>query len=1033
MLEIESKNEKNKMSLSSLSIHRPVLSIVMSLTILLLGIIGFTYLGVREYPSIDPPIITVNVSYVGANADIIESQITEPLEENINGIAGIRSITSVSRDGRSSITVEFNVEVNLEDAANDVRDRVSRAVSNLPPDADPPVVTKADADASPIIFITLKSDTKNLLELSDIASNIFKERLQTISGVSQIQIWGEKKYSMRLWLDPYKMSSYKISPQDVRSALASENVELPSGKIEGANTELTIRTKGRLLTKEEFNNLIIREDRGQFIKLSDIGYAELGPENEYSILRRDGFPMVGVVLIPQPGSNHIDIADGAYERLEQIKKDIPSDIQIGIGFDTTRYIRNSISEVEETIFIAFGLVILIIFLFLRDWRTTLIPILAIPISLIGAFFIMYAANFTINVLTLLGIVLAIGLVVDDAIVVLENIYRKIEEGMDPVEAGIKGSAEIFFAIISTTVALAVVFLPIIFLQGLTGRLFREFGIVIAGAVIISAFVALTLTPMLSSRIIKRRAHHSKFYLLTEPFFVKLISSYERTLAAFLKKRWLGFVVITASLLLAVLILQFLPTELAPIEDRSALRISTTTMEGSSFQFTNEFMEKLYRGVNEKLPEKESIIMGVALGGGVATTNTGFLRVLLVDPDKRKRSQQKIYEDLMLQVNKFSDGRTFVIQDQTIGTQRGGLPVQYVVQAPTIEKLREIIPKFLDEARMNQTFGQIDVNLKFTKPELVLEIDRSKARELGVAVVDIAQTLQMALSGQRYGFFIMNGKQYQVIGQLTKEFRSKPLDLQSLYVKSRKDELIQLDNFISIKTQSTPPQLYRFNRYVSATFSASLAPGKTIGDGISAMDEIAKKVLDKSFATALTGVSKDFVESSSSLLFTFILALTLLYLILAAQFESFRDPFIIMFTVPLAIAGALISLFVFDQTMNIFSNIGLVMLIGLVTKNGILIVEFANQKKAQGLSVVDAVREAAVLRFRPILMTSLATILGTLPIALALGAGAESRVSMGISVIGGLTFSTILTLFVIPAVYTYFSEKSKSVSNVTEAE
>ncbi len=1021
------------MSLSSLSIHRPVLSIVMSLTIILLGVIGFTYLGVREFPSIDPPIITVGVSYTGANAEIIESQITEPLEENINGIAGIRSITSVSRDGRSQITVEFNVDVNLEDAANDVRDRVSRSVANLPPDADPPVVTKTDADANPIMYITLKSESKNLLELSDIASNIFKERLQTIPGVSQVFIFGEKRYSMRLWLDPYKMASFKVSPQEVRAALSSENVELPSGRIEGANTELTIRTRGRMATPKEFNDLIIREDRGQYIRLSDIGYAVLGPENEYSIIKINGIPMVSVVLLPQPGSNHIEIADECYRRLEHIKKDISSDIVSEIRLDGTKYIRRSISEVEETILIAFVLVILIIFLFLRDWRTTLIPILAIPISLIGVFFIMYFSNFTINVLTLLGIVLAIGLVVDDAIVVLENIYKKIEDGMDPVEAGVKGSAEIFFAIISTTVALAVVFLPIVFLQGLTGRLFREFGIVIAGSVIISAFVALTLTPMLSTRIIKRKAHHSRFYQLTEPFFVKFISSYEKILTSFLKKRWLGFVIMAVSVLITASILPLIPSELAPIEDRNEIRVNTTTPEGSSYNFTYNFVEKLNQEIEEKVPETESLLMGVAVGGGGSANNSGFIRISLVDPDKRLRTQQKIYEDLSKQVNKLSDGRTFVTQAQTIGTQRGGgLPVQYVVQAPTIEKLRDIIPKFLDEARKEATFAQVDVNLKFSKPELVLEIDRAKARELGVAVVDIAQTLQLAMSGQRYGFFIMNGKQYQIIGQLTKEFRSKPLDLQSLYVKSRKGELVQLDNFISIKTQSTPPQLYRFNRYVAATFSASLAPGKTIGNGITAMNAIASKVLDESFSTALTGASKDFVESSSSLLFTFLLALTLLYLILAAQFESFRDPFIIMFTVPLAIAGALLSLFVFGLTLNIFSEIGLVMLIGLVTKNGILIVEFANQKKAQGLPIMEAVRMAAVLRFRPILMTSLATILGTLPIALALGAGSESRVSMGIAVIGGLAFSTILTLFVIPAVYTYFSEKSKSVSNVTES-
>ncbi len=1023
------------MSLSSLSIRRPVLSIVMSLTIMLLGVIGYTYLGVREFPSIDPPIISVGVSYVGANADIIESQITEPLEENINGIPGIRSITSVSRDGRSNITVEFNVDVDMEDAANDVRDRVSRSISNLPPDANPPVVTKTDADANPIMYITLKSDTKNLLELSSFASNIYKERLQTIPGVSQVSIFGEKRYAMRIWLDPLKMAAFKVSPQEIRSALASENVELPSGKIEGATTELTIRTKGRMFTPLEFNNLIIKEDRGQFVRLSDIGYAELGPENEYSILKIDGIPMISVVLIPQPGSNHIEIADETYKRLEQIKKDIPEDITTEIRLDGTKYIRLSIKEVEETIIIAFILVILIIFLFLRDWRTTIIPILAIPISLIGAFFIMYFANFTINVLTLLGIVLAIGLVVDDAIVVLENIYKKIEDGMDPVEAGMKGSSEIFFAIISTTVALAVVFLPIIFLEGMTGRLFREFGIVIAGSVLISAFVALTLTPMLSSRIIKRKAHHSKFYVWSEPFFVAMISGYDKILASFLKRRWLGFVIMIVSIGLIVILMPLIPSELAPYEDRNEIRISTTTPEGSSYNFTYDFLERLNELIVKKAPETESLMMGVGMGGGGGATNSGFIRLSLVDPKNRNRSQQKLSEDLTREVNKLSDGRTFVTQAQTIGTQRGGggLPVQYVIQAPTLEKLREVIPQFLEEARKEEAFAQVDVNLKFSKPELVLEIDRAKARELGVAVVDIAQTLQFAFSGQRYGFFIMDGKQYQIIGQLEKEYRSKPVDLQTLYVKTRKGELIQLDNFITLKTQSTPPQLYRFNRYVSATFSASLSPGNTIGDGIKAMDKIADKVLDESFSTALTGTSKDFVESSSSLLFTFLLALVLLYLILAAQFESFRDPFIIMFTVPLAVSGAFISLFLFDKTMNIFSNIGLVMLIGIVTKNGILIVEFANQKKSQGIEIVQAVREAAVSRLRPILMTTLSTILGTAPIALALGAGAESRVSMGIAVIGGLLFSTLLTLFVIPSIYTYFSEKTKSVSNVTSEE
>ncbi|MCK9426256.1 MAG: efflux RND transporter permease subunit [Ignavibacteriaceae bacterium] len=1021
------------MSLSSLSIRRPVLAIVMSIVILLFGIIGYTYLGVREYPSIDPPIITVSTSYVGANADIIESQITEPLEEQINGIAGIRSLTSVSRDGRSQITVEFDISSDLETAANDVRDRVSVARSRLPQDVDPPTVEKADADAVPIVFLSVKSDKRTLLDLSNIAQNTFKERLQTIPGVSQINIWGEKRFSMRLWMDPTKLAAYNITPIDVRNALNRENIELPSGSIEGRNTELTVRTLGRLTSVDDFNDLIIKESASSIIRFRDIGNAQLYPENDKSILRRDGIPMVGIVLIPQPGANFIQIADEFYKRLDQLKKDLPEDLELGIGFDVTKYIRNSISEVEETIILAFALVIMIIFLFLRDWRTTLIPIIAIPISLIGAFFIMYLAKFSINTLTLLGIVLAIGIVVDDAIVVLENIYKKVEQGMNPVEASTKGSAEIFFAVVSTTVTLAAVFLPIMFLKGITGRLFVEFGVVIAGSVLISAFVALTLTPMLSSRILKTKEKHSWFYIKTEPFFVWLDKSYRNSLDAFMEKRWLAFVIIAFAAIMIFFITSNLQSELAPIEDRGELQVRSTMPEGTSFQSMDKYILRMVNVLQDSVKESAAMVSVTGGGGGSSAANSGFVRLTLTDAVNRKRTQSQIAEQVTGITKKMNDARSFVIESQSISTRRSGLPVQYIIQAPNFEKLREVVPKFLEQAQEDPTFANVDVNLKFNKPEIVVEINRTKARELGISAMDIAQTLQLAYSGQRFGFFIMNGKQYSVIGQVLKENRNKPVDLTSLHLRNNRGESIQLDNLVTLKERSSPPQLYRFNRYVSATVSASLAPGKTIGDGIKAMDNIAKNVLDESFSTALDGASKDFVESSSSLLFTFMLALVLIYLILAAQFESFRDPLIIMFTVPLAIAGAAFSLWYFNQTLNIFSEIGQIMLIGLVTKNGILIVEFANQKKAQGLNVVDAVKEAARLRLRPILMTSFSTILGTLPIALALGAGSGSRVSMGIAVIGGLIFSTILTLYVIPGIYSYFSEKTKSVSNVAAGE
>ena len=1023
------------MSLSSVSIRRPVLSIVMSLVIVVFGIIGYTYLGVREFPSVDPPIITVSTNYIGANADVIESQITEPLEESINGIAGIRTLTSVSRDGRSTITVEFDIDVDLEAAANDVRDRVSRAQYNLPPDIDIPIVAKADADAFPIVFLGVQSDTRNLLELSEMANNVFKERFQTIPGVSSVQIWGEKKYSMRLWLDPGKLAAFGLSAVDVRNSLNRENVELPSGRIEGDNTELSIRTVGRLSTKDEFNDLIIKEDEGGIVRLRDLGYAELGAENERTVLKWNGIPMVGVVLVAQAGANNIAITDEFYKRLDQLKKSLPSDITTLIGFDVTKYIKESITEVEQTIIIAFALVILIIFLFLRDWRTTLIPVIAIPISLIGSFFIMYFADFTINVLTLLGIVLAIGIVVDDAIVVLENIYVKIEDKMEPMEAARKGSAEIFFAVISTTVALASVFMPVIFLQGLTGRLFREFGIVIAGSVIISSFVALTLTPMLSSRILKRREKHNRFYNLTEPFFVKLNDIYKRHLSTFMNYKWVTFPGIAITVILIWILFTNIKTELAPLEDRSRLTFYVSAPEGATFEYMDNYMGQLVDALQVKIPEAEGIFSVTSPGFGASSSvNSGFAGAILFEPNQRERSQQQIADQIMPVVSVMSGARTFVVQQQTIGGGRlGGLPVQFVIQAPNFEKLEEFLPKFLNEARTQPIFTIVDVNLKFNKPELKLSIDREKARSLGVSTSDIAQTIQAAFSGQRFGFFIKDGKQYQVIGQFSRENRDEPIDLRSTYVKNNRGELIQLDNVVFTEEQSAPPQLFRFNRYVSATVSAGLAPGRTLGEGIETMYEIGDKVLDESFATSLDGPSKDFRESSSSLLFAFILALGLIYLVLAAQFESFRDPFIILFTVPLALAGALLSIWYFDQTLNIFSQIGIIMLIGLVTKNGILIVEFANQRKAAGLEKTEAVISAAISRLRPILMTSLSTVLGILPIALALGAGSESRVSMGIAVIGGLIFSTFLTLFIVPAMYAYLSRKTASVTNVTEVE
>lgn len=1015
-------------SLSNISINRPVLAMVFSLVIILFGFIGFSYLGVREFPSVDPPVISVSTSYTGANSDVVESQITEPLEDAINGIAGIRTISSSSREGRSNISIEFELGVDLEAAANDVRDKVSGAVRNLPPDVDPPVVSKADADSQPIIYLTVMSNKRNLLELSRIAGIYFKERLQTIPGISTVNVWGEQKYSMRLWMDPIRLAGLKLTPTDVYQAVNRENVELPSGRIEGQNTELTVRTMGRLNSVEDFNKLIVKEDGDQVVRFQDIGYAQLYAENDRTLMRRDGVPGVAIAIVAQPGANNIEIADNLYKKLAQIEKDLPEDVSWVVSHDSTDFIRASISEVQETILIAFILVLFIIFMFLRDWRTTLIPVVTIPISLIGCFFIMYLLGFTINVLTMLGIVLAIGLVVDDAIVVLENIYTKVEAGSNPIEAARAGSTEIYFAVISTTIAVVAVFLPVIFLDGLTGRLFREFGLVVASAVAISSFVSLTLTPMMSSKLLKRRAVQPWLYRKTEPFFNRLSASYARTLEGFMKRRWLAFVIIFVSGVLIYFLMGSIPSELAPMEDRSEFRFQAQAPEGATFDYMDSYVTGMYDLVVEEVPEVLGVlsITSPSFGGG-GSANSGFLKVMLKDPSQRDRTQQEIVDDLTPKARKFTGVRTFISQSQTIGDRRGGFPVQIVVQAADIDKLKAVLPQFLEKANESPKFTFVDLDLKFNKPEINIIINREKARNLGVNVIDISQTLQLGLSGSRFGNFIMDGKQYQIIGQVEKKNRNEPLDLKTLYVRNRRGEIIQLDNLVTVEEQSSPPQLYRFNRYSSAKVSAQPAPGVALAEGIAEMERIASEVLDETYSTSLSGASREFSESSSSIYLAFLLALAIIYLVLAGQFESFKDPLIIMFTVPLALSGALISLWYTNQTMNIFSQIGIIMLIGLVTKNGILIVEFANQRKEQGLKVMDAVVGAAESRFRPIIMTSLSTILGILPIALALGAGSESRVSMGIAIIGGMLFATMLTLFVIPAIYSYFSGKEASVS------
>ena len=1013
------------MNISEFSLRRPVFATVMNLAIILFGIVGLTFLAVRDYPAIDPPVISVRTSYTGANADIIENQITEPIEKQVNGIPGIRSITSSSSLGSSQISIEFNLGVDLEAAASDVRDKVGQAARSLPDDIDaPPVVTKSDANADFILILAVQSRTKNLLELSDYAENVLQQQLQTINQVSAINIFGEKRYAMRIWLDPDKMNAYKVAFNDVSSSLNSENIELPPGKIYGNNTELTIRVLGRLTTEKQFRDLIIREDSSGIVRLGDIARVELGPEELEQSWKYNGVNAVGLAIIPQPGANNIEIANEFNKRIAQIEKESKSDIQLKVLIDNTKYIRQSLAEVEDTLAISFALVVLVIFLFFRDWLIALRPLIDIPISLVSTFFIMYLAGFTINILTLLAIVLATGLVVDDGIVVTENIFKKLEKGLPVKRAALEGSREIFFAVISTSITLAIVFLPVIFLEGFIGRLFREFGVTLAAAVLVSAFVSLTITPVLNVVLHRKKAGHGWFYRKTEPFFSGMENGYSRLLQSFMKIRWMAWVIIAACGIIIWLMSGILKSELAPLEDRSSVRFTVTAPEGTSYTAMSNITDNIANYLYDSVPERDFVFARTPAGSG---SNTAQPRIGLIPAKERVRTQNEIANDLQQKLSRFNNARIFAAQEQTIsvGGHRGSLPVQFILQNQDLNKLRDIIPKFLDEAKKDKTFSNVDVDLKFNRPELQISVDRMKIKDLGLSTQDVIATMQSAFSGGRLAYFIQNGFQYDVIAQVERNDRNKPEDISRLYVRNNLGQNIPLSSVISLKESTNPATLYHYNRYKAATISASLSDGYTIGDGIKAMQVIANKLLDESYQTALTGPSRDYAESSSNIVFAFILALILIYLVLSAQFESFFDPFTIMLTVPLALAGALLSLWVFGQTLNIFSEIGMIMLIGLVTKNGILIVEFANQRRAHGLKKMEAVVDAATHRLRPILMTSLATSLGALPIALSLGASSASRVPLGIVVVCGILFSLIFTLFVIPAVYTYISGKHKT--------
>jgi len=1020
-------------AISQVSISRPVLAGVMSVLLILFGIVGYTYLGTREYPVTDSPIVTVTTVYPGASADIIASQVTKPLEEAIAEANGIRAISSQSREQVSIISVEFNLNADLEAAANDVRDKVSKSRQQLPTDIEPTIVEKA-GPADFLVFLTVQSDNKSLEDITDFVNINIKERLQSIPGVRLVDTYAGRKRAMRLRMDPVKLAAYHLTPADIQNALQKENVDLPSGRIEGDNTEVTLRTQGRLVTEDDFNNMIVSEKGGAIVRFKDVGTAIMSSQNERTAMivgegqtARYG---VGTGVQPQRGANSLAIVDEFKKRFDDIVKSAPKDYIISLGKDFTVPVRNSLDEVEETLLLAFGLVAMIIFIFLRDWRSTIIPLVAIPVSIISAFFIMYICNFSINVLTLLGLVLAIGLVVDDAIVVLENIYSKVEEGMTPLQAARKGSDEIYFAVISTTVTLAAVFLPILFLGGITGRLFKEFAIVVSGSVLISAFVALTLSPMMSAYLLKAGASHGWLYRKTEPWFEALNRGYAKTLRAFFKVRWLGFAILLISFGVAYFLAPKLPSELAPLEDRSMVGLAVIAPEGTSYESMEQTMKEISNYVSDSIPDlnENRTYAAVAASSGtlVQPVNGGFQWIFLKDPKDRKSgmTQQQVYEKLVAASGRFRNVICIPIQIPTIGGFSSSQPLQYVIQAPDLKSLEDVMPKLMGEVYQSKKLSFQDPDFKINRPEIGITIDRQRAAQLGISTQEIGRTLQLALSGRRYGYFIYNDRQYEVIGQLERKERSAPTDLSSLFLKSGSGDMVSLDNLVTRNESVSPPAIYRYNQSYSATISATPAAGVSLGEAIKEMDGIATKVLPKGFRKDLAGQSRDFSESSSSLVFAFIFAIILIYLVLAAQFESLIDPFIILLTVPMAVTGALLSLWFTHQSINVFSEIGIIMLIGLITKNGILIVEFANQRKQEGMSVRDAIIDAAISRFRPILMTTLAMIFGTLPIALSLGTSSGSRTSLGIVVVGGLIFAGVLTLYVIPSVYSFFSRPYK---------
>jgi multidrug efflux pump len=1011
------------MFLPEVSIKRPVLATVMSLAIILIGVISFLRLPVREYPNIDAPIVSVRTVYPGASAEIMESQVTQPLEDSLAGIEGIRTIKSVSREEVSQITVEFLLERNVDAAANDVRDRVARVRGQLPTETKDPVVAKVEADAQAVLWLAFSSTRHSALEITDYADRNIIDRLQALPGVASVIIGGERRYAMRLWLDRDRMAAYGLTPQDVEDALKAQNIELPSGRIESRQREFTVLTESDLRTPAQFDDLILKESKGYPVRLRDIGYAEIGAADERNAVRVNGNPSVGLGVVKQSTANTLSVAQAVKALLPDLETSLPEGMRITVAYDGSVFIEKSIESVYRTMVEALVLVVAVIFLFLRNGRATLIPFVTIPVSLIGAFVFLYALGFTINTLTLLGLVLAIRLVVDDAIVVLENIHRHIEDGMPPFRAALQGSKEIAFAVVAMTVTLAAVFTPLAFMSGNTGRLFTEFAFTVAAAVLVSGFVALSLTPMMCSKLLRHEARHGRLFRISERFFLAMNQGYRHALLWALRWRWLVVLLFLGSGAGAAWLFLQLKAELAPLEDRGTIIGVVVAPEGATLDYTDRYvrqLEQFYQGI----PEVRSYFSFVAPGLEKPNPVNSALTFVRLKPwEERQRKQQAIAKELAPKMFGGLPGvLAFPINPPSLGQSFRNPAVQFVIQASSYAELQKKVDQVLAKARQYPGMANLDTDLRLNKPQLSVVLKRDKIAAVGADVQEIGQTLETLLGGRQITRFKRDGQQYDVIVQLKEQDRERPTDLTAIFVRGRDGQLVQLANLIEVRETVAPKELNHFNRQRAAVISANVTPGYTLGEALSFMDQTVTEVLGADVSTALDGQSREFRESGASLYVTFVLALLFIYLVLAAQFESFIAPLIIMLTVPLAVTGALLALFLTGGTLNVYSQIGLVMLVGLITKNGILIVEFANQLRESGLERGAAVVEAATLRLRPILMTTLATILGAIPLALAVGAGAESRQQIGWVIVGGLLLGTLLTLSVVPVAYTLLARK-----------